>query len=143
MDDFDHETRRGYTIACKLLGLSWHYTQWAIGAARSAGIEKAAQVWAPYMSAPDNRYVGHVYVARRADGVGPVKVGFSTNVAKRMKRLTKIVGYPVDVLVTHPGTMLIEWALHMEMGAPYERAEWYLPDQIPEWLCPNLNRRAA
>lgn len=143
MDDFDHETRRGYTIACKLLGMSWTHTQWAIGGAKTSGVQRAAEVWAPYMNSPDPRYVGHVYVARREDGVGPIKVGFTTNIKKRMKRLSSQQRHPIEAIAVHPGTMLIEWALHMELGATAGAPEWYLPEQIPEWLCPTLGRRAA
>lgn len=143
MDDFDHETRRGYTIACKLLGLSWNDTQGAIGATRSCGVEKAAAVWAPYLSAPDARYIGLVYVARHERDSGVRKVGFTTNIDKRMKALSRTEGRRVVVVSAVPGTMLNEWALHMDLGAPV-KSEWYPTTAIPAWLAaPSAETEAA
>lgn len=135
MDDFDHQTRRGYTIACRLLGLSWSDVQHAIGSACTAGVGPAAKVWAPYLSAPDARFVGHVYVARHEYDRGERKVGFSTNLAKRMTSLSRVEGEPVVLVNALPGTMLIEWALHADLGHTVtDKAEWYPKTSIPTWL---------
>ena len=135
MSDFDHQTRRGYTIACKLLGLSWGYTIDAIGAARTSGVDRAAEVWAPYMSAPDERYIGLVYVARHANDRGERKVGFTTNLKKRMASLSRQEGEAVVAIYSNPGTMLIEWALHADLGVNLPgKAEWYKQEDIPVWM---------
>lgn len=135
MADFDHQTRRGYVIACKLLGLSWSAVQSAIGAARTSGADRAAEVWAPYMSVPDERYIGLVYVARHANDRGARKIGFTTDLKKRMAALSRQEGESVFPIYSSPGTMLIEWALHADMGANLPgKPEWYTRDAIPVWL---------
>lgn len=135
MADFDHQTRRGYVIACKLLGLSWGAVKDAIGAARTSGADRAAEVWAPYMSAPAEKYLGFVYVARHAKDRGERKIGFSTNLKKRMAALSRQEGEAVFTVYAKPGTMLIEWALHADMGPTVPgKAEWYEHDAIPVWL---------
>jgi hypothetical protein len=133
MSDFDHETRRGYTIACKLLGLGWDNTQRAIGAARTSGVEAAAAVWAPYMSTPDHRYVALVYVARYEVDRGIWKVGFTTDLPKRLKSLSRHNGGKIIAVSAVPGTMLDEWALHMDLGRCI-KPEWYPAEAIPSWL---------
>lgn len=136
MSDFDHQTRRGYTISCRLLGLGWDGVQRAIGATRTSGVVPAAGVWASYLSPPDSRFIGHVYVARHEYDRGERKVGFSTNLAKRMKSLSRSEGEPVVLVNAMPGTMLIEWALHCELGFTIrpDKSEWYAAGSLPVWL---------
>lgn len=140
-DDFDHHTRRGYTIACRLLGLSWNDCQKAIGDVRQIGGAASAPYWSGRMAKADPRFVGHVYSAHVLDNPSVVKIGFSCTPEKRMKSLSRQHGHMVlDVVLQ--GTMLHEWALHQLICKPVA-PEWYPAKEIPEWLLPAELKQGA
>lgn len=143
-DDFDHDTRRGWTIACRLTGLSWADVQSALTDTRHSGAHAAANAWAPHMKCPDARCIGRLYSAHAIGRPDPIKVGFSTNVEKRMKALSRLEGCEVVSVCHLPATMLHEWGMHMQLLHPV-KSEWYPRKQIPAWLLshPTLSTEAA
>lgn len=142
-EDFSDD-RMGFTIACRLTGLSWQDIQKAMGDVRHYGPERSALAWAAYMAEPDSRIIGHVYSAHSPEISGLVKVGFSRNPEKRMRSLTRQHQCQVILGRVFAGTMLHEWALHQILfRTPIP--EWHPVDDIPHWLMPPclLGRRAA
>lgn len=132
-DDFDSDTRRGWTIACRLLGLGWSERERALYDTACYGAAAAAKHWAPYLSVPDQRYVGFVYVAVAPSRPTILKVGFSTQPVRRMEQLSRIEKTPVQAVVIHPGTMLHEWSFHQHGRHPV-KPEWYPSSTIPGWI---------
>lgn len=131
--DDDHESRRGWVIACRLTGLGWGWIECALADTRHSGSARASAAWAAFMKEPDERYIGALYAAHVVGRPGVVKVGFSTNVPKRMKALSRREGAEVVAIHHHPATMLHEWAMHMQLRFPI-KSEWYPREQIPSWL---------
>jgi hypothetical protein len=140
--DFDAETRRGYTIACRLTGLGWNDVQHAMADVYFSDAKRAAAAWAPFMKTADARYQGFVYLAMAPAHPSARKIGFSTSPTKRVKGLARSEGTPVVLLAETPGTMLHEWALHMLLF-PRLRAEWYPTEIVPDWLFPVAVSEAA
>lgn len=69
-----------------------------------------------------------VYIARRGDGA--VKIGWSGNVARRMRDLEK-EGLPVVIVAAWPGKKEVELALHSRFAAHRMKGEWFAitPDE--------------
>lgn len=132
-DDFDHETRRGWVIACRLLGLGWTDVQSALSDTALFGAETAARHWAPYMGSVDARFLGVVYTAEAVGRPGTIKVGFSTDPNRRMVELRRTQHAHVRLLSTRPATMLHEWALHQSINRQVE-PEWYPVNELPSFL---------
>jgi hypothetical protein len=134
-DDFDHETRKGWTIACRLLGLGWNETQRAIGDTSNHSPVEAARHWARFLSPPDARYVGFVYTACVVGNPDVIKVGFSCRPDSRVKQLSRLEGRMVELVSVRPGTMLHEWSLHQNCRKHIKgKAEWYRREGVPAWL---------
>lgn len=140
-DDFDQETRRGFVIACRLLGLGWSGVHSALSDTYSYGPALSAQAWAPFLSEPDERFVGFVYTAEAPARPDIVKVGFSGDPDRRMGELTRIEHSPVRLLSTRPGTMLHEWSLHHLILRPVQ-PEWYPVAELPSFLRPAKSEAA-
>lgn len=137
-----HEDRMGFTIACRLTGLSWLHVQYATSHARRFGPYKAAYEWAPFMAAPDPRVIGFVYSATSHARPGLVKVGFSRNPVKRMRSLSRSIGHEVSLQSYVPGTLLHEWAIHQIIfRQPF--SEWHHAEDVPGWLFNELSERQA
>lgn len=131
-DDFDHDTRKGWTISCRLLGLNWSDTRDALVDAITADIDEAASAWAPYLGEPDARYVGWVYRASFGLGGREVKVGFTTKPNSRLARLSRDEDRAVQFEELRPATMLHEWALHQQGRHPF-KPEWYPRECAPSF----------
>ena len=100
----DWSERRGFTIACMLTGLSWAEIEYAMTHCRSFGCTETAKLWCQFMGLANERANGFLYAGNCQDG--SVKIGFSTNPARRAKRLG------LDLFHSEPATMLHEWAIH-------------------------------
>ncbi|CAH1678137.1 hypothetical protein CHELA41_24493 [Hyphomicrobiales bacterium] len=132
-DDWEDD-RRGKTIGCKLLGLPWAFVDKARTDAVDYGAAGAAIYWAPYMRGPDDRYIGHMYLAEVRGDAEKVKVGFSRKPQKRMKTLSRQLGNDVRMIWSIPATMLHEWAFH-QIVPPYDLPnEWYYRRILPDWF---------
>lgn len=141
-DDFDHETRRGWTIACRLLGLSWHHRERALSDVYNYSAAEAAPHWAHHLSAPDERYIGFVYSAYAVGAPDVVKIGFSRHPDRRMKQLSRLEGREVRLIDIWPGTMLHEFSLHQH-GRRRVKAEWYPRETLPGWLLEGVSEAIA
>ncbi len=76
------------------------------------------------------RYPGFVYFIQGETG-GPIKIGYSDDVAKRLKGLQ--TGHPdnLKVLFTYPGSQEDEKEMHLKFEAIRLRGEWFRPtDEI-------------
>lgn len=144
-DECDHDYRRGWTIACRLTGLSWTQVKQALGDAHYSSAADAGQMWSRHMSPPDERYCGFVYIARASKFPDLVKIGFSTNPIKRMKSLSSQTGLETHLLWTIHATMLHEWALHSLLypGRKMPAPEMYPIERVCSWLLPEELRVTA
>lgn len=129
-DDFDHDTRKGWTISCRLLGLNWFGARDALVDAITVDIDEAASAWAPHLGEPDARYVGWVYRASFGRDSREVKIGFTTKPKQRLAALSRKEGRAVQFEELRPATMLHEWALHQQGRHPI-KAEWYPREFAP------------
>ncbi|WP_421696891.1 GIY-YIG nuclease family protein [Ancylobacter sp.] len=143
-DDGEWTGARTMTLLCRLWGLCNTSARHALGDAITDP-SAAAEAWQVYLSRPDQRIVGVVYVAERRDDPSIIKVGFSTNVHRRMRELSSGQHATMRLLASYRATMLHEWAVHRSL--PYSRemkSEWYRRKDIPLWLLPTeVERRAA
>jgi hypothetical protein len=132
----DHEGRRSFMLACRLLGLSWSHVEKAIADVVNFGVADAADAWARYLGPSDKKIVGKVYVAVAGARPGIVKIGFSKNPTARAKSLTRQHSTPIDIIHDENGTMLHEWAIHQLLHRASVSPEWYRAAEIPSWLFP-------
>jgi len=74
------------------------------------------------------RYPGYIYFVQGECG-GPIKIGYSTDIEKRIKTLQ--TGYPdvLGILYLIPGDMADEEELHKELAYYRMRGEWFKPDE--------------
>lgn len=79
-----------------------------------------------------------IYVIK-ATGTNLVKLGFSTNVPKRLKSLQTACPYDLEVLATWPGIKANEKALHLKFAQYRRSGEWF---EVGDWL-PVLLREIA
>lgn len=132
-DGHDSFLRKGFTAACRLTGIGWTYISKAIYDVRFFGAEAAGNAWALYMRPADERCIGEIYVAHAVGQPDVVKVGFSTQIEKRLATLTRQEGRKVVLDNLVPGTLLHEWALHAQIPGAV-KSEWYPRENIPSWL---------
>lgn len=76
-----------------------------------------------------------VYIIGRCDGVGPVKVGFtSQNVAARLAQIQTGHPFELSVLAAFAGTMSAERWLHWKLRHHRLNGEWFARDAVRELL---------
>lgn len=73
-----------------------------------------------------------VYFIRRADGVGPVKIGCSSVPEMRLECFQNWSPEPLCVLAYVPGSFLDEQRLHRQFASVRLHSEWFEP--VPELL---------
>lgn len=73
----------------------------------------------------DNSLPGSVYFVRGA--AGHIKIGFSSDVPKRIEALQCSSPEPLELLATMPGNMAIERALHSRFERARVAGEWFRP----------------
>jgi hypothetical protein len=125
--------RKGIQIVSRLTGLEWRDAAMFCSDASRFPAEDCAAAWQPVMSPPDHRVVGFVYAARACTLPGRIKIGFTTDLAKRQKALSSQVFSPVWVVGVRVATMLHEWCLHQAIARPADH-EWHPEECAPEWL---------
>ena len=74
--------------------------------------------------------MSNLYIIK-AVGTGLVKIGFSTNVPKRLKSLQTASPYRLEVLATWAGTDADEKALHLKFAEYRKTGEWF---KAGDWL---------
>lgn len=70
-----------------------------------------------------------VYFVRRADGVGPVKIGCSEHPEGRLSTLMTWSPYPLAIVATIPGDEKLERRFHALFADSHSHREWFLPSQ--------------
>ena len=87
---------------------------------------------------PDKRQSGVVYFAQRSDSL--VKIGFSTQPINRYKRLEKIYGERLEIILEieaeHP--FELEQEIHAELGAFHIEGEWF---DLPPYVLAQMAKR--
>jgi predicted GIY-YIG superfamily endonuclease len=86
---------------------------------------EAAQAWVAEHRA---RSVAHgrdavVYIAQAASGL--VKIGFTSDLHRRLTELRADAGCAVEYLITAPGNKRLEMLLHSQFADARERGEWF------------------
>jgi hypothetical protein len=66
-----------------------------------------------------------VYFAQAASGDGPVKIGFSTDVTRRLADLQFMSPVELSVRLTIPGGQVLEHIFHTRFASLHVRGEWY------------------
>jgi hypothetical protein len=74
-----------------------------------------------------SKYPGYVYFIQGETG-GPVKIGYSDDVSKRLKGLQ--TGHPDNLIIlfAYPGSQNDEKAIHERLNNHRLRGEWFRPD---------------
>jgi DNA-binding XRE family transcriptional regulator len=87
--------------------------------------------------------IGIIYFIQMGDG-GPVKIGYTADLAKRINSLNCGSPHALNVLGTIPGTTAVERALH-KLFKPYRmRLEWFEPaPEVIEWIKANNGNEEA
>lgn len=68
---------------------------------------------------------GYIYFMRRADGVGPIKIGCSRWPKERLSALTIWSPEPLEIVATVEGTFSDEKRLHNQFAAHRLHGEWF------------------
>ena len=74
----------------------------------------------------------HVYFVRRADGVGPIKIGCSIQPKERLATLALWSPYKLELVAIAPGGFPDENALHWKFKNARMQGEWF--SDVPELL---------
>lgn len=132
-DAYDPCDRRGYSIACQMLKLNYADVQKLVSDYRNYGREATIDVWASSIGTPSDKNFGFLYCAHKFGAPDVVKIGFSTNVAKRLLRISRDERATMIELSVRPATLLHEWAIHNTLlGAV--KSEWYPRSVVPGFL---------
>ena len=75
---------------------------------------------------PPSKHQGHVYFVQAGEG-GPIKIGWSQDVAQRIAGLQTAQAEPLRLLGTLPGTRLDEARVHRVLDHHRLRGEWFHP----------------
>jgi hypothetical protein len=70
---------------------------------------------------------GYIYFIRPVGSVGPIKIGYSTRTAVRLRELTNWSPVPLEVIVTIPGAYQLETRLHQCFAFAHLHFEWFAP----------------
>ncbi len=82
-----------------------------------------------------------VYVAEREDGA--IKIGWSSDVMRRIQEMRKDSTAAVQLLACFPGDKPDELRLHDRFAASRIEFEWYRPDEEVQAFIDGLRERAA
>lgn len=74
----------------------------------------------------------HVYFVQRADGIGPIKIGCSSEPEERISTFSLWSPYPLKMLAYVPGGFREENCLHWQFDEHRLHGEWFFP--VPELL---------
>lgn len=113
---------------------SGHESQWEISAGAVfyksnngfAGKKDAEQETAPHTDSCERAVTGSVYFIQ-ARTLGLIKIGYSSDVKKRIETLQTGCPDEIDLLRTIPGSVELERAIHGRFAASRVRGEWFTP----------------
>lgn len=142
---------RGLGFAAKLLGIPLDAAKSYVCRAKreTAAVALAhyysrgtATTW-PRISALDEALLGYVYFARCVEAPHVIKIGFSRDPAKRLKRVEKIYGTKLDLFGSYSGTELAEELEHKEHWPLRCAHEFYFDSEstnrdTPDFLKPDI-----
>jgi len=69
---------------------------------------------------------GYIYFIQM-DCIGPIKIGFTKDIKKRMVHLQQANPYKLNLLVLFPGNEEMEKAIHEGFREANLKGEWFLP----------------
>lgn len=69
----------------------------------------------------------YVYFVRMVTGEGPIKIGTSRDVEKRLAAISWGSPYPIELLAVTPGSHVLEHAYHDRFAAHRMSGEWFKP----------------
>lgn len=69
---------------------------------------------------------GYIYFAQM-DHIGPIKIGYTKNVKKRLASLQTGSPYKLSILCIMPGTESFENIIHVGLDEIRLEGEWFLP----------------
>jgi len=69
----------------------------------------------------------HIYFMRRADGIGPIKIGCSKWQASRLKTMQVWSPHLLEIVITVPGDFADEKRLHNQFSMHRLHGEWFEP----------------
>lgn len=75
----------------------------------------------------NERFPRMVYFLRRADGVGPIKIGVSRLPETRLADFCKWSPYMLALIASAPGSNAWERGLHLRFAAYRLHMEWFAP----------------
>lgn len=70
----------------------------------------------------------HIYFVRPVGSEGPVKIGYSALPARRLSALMTWSPYPLEIVVTIPGTPALERNIHDCLADLHTHREWFRSD---------------
>jgi hypothetical protein len=82
--------------------------------------------------------VGKVYFVRRVGKVGPIKIGRSIHVERRLKQLQRLVGAPLEILAVVTGAAFTERYMHDRFSGCRLYGEWFHPTRELLWIVTEL-----
>jgi len=74
----------------------------------------------------------HIYFMRPIGQDGPIKIGSSRAPERRLATYMEWSPYPLEIVVSMPGDMRTEWAIHRCFADAHSHDEWFRP--IPRLL---------
>ena len=77
--------------------------------------------------ASNERFPKQIYFLRRADGVGPIKIGVSRLPARRLAEFFRWSPYELELLASVSGSSAWERGLHHRFAAYRLHMEWFAP----------------
>lgn len=112
---------RAFNLASAILGVEYVVGKRILQLADAGRADLAL----PWVGPLDAGLVGHVYWARSERFPNLVKIGFSTDVPKRIAVLSQKYRAPMEVVRTKEGTMLDEHAEHCRLAECRQFGEWF------------------
>lgn len=76
-----------------------------------------------------NRYDGGkvVYFLREVGGVGPIKIGYGYDARERLRLYMEWSPVRLEVILTIPGDLKLERAIHNHFAYAHSHSEWFHP----------------
>lgn len=66
-----------------------------------------------------------IYFARAVGVIGPIKIGASKNVARRMIEIEQWCPFPIEVLAVVDGDLTLERRIQMKFVGSHSHQEWF------------------
>ncbi len=126
---------RGVMACSKLLGCTGDQAALIMG---RVGRDQRTDFLAFISAECPEKAVGEVYTVQNPDFPGVIKLGFSSNVERRIKQLEAEHKVPLEIVTRQVGTYLDEYLCHRSIGARWLAKEWFGSEENPEFCPPFL-----